>query len=478
MYGFEGWVEKMDHVSRLPDEVLCHILSFLTTKHAALTSVLSTRWRNLFALVPNLDMDDSIFLYPEEGKREREGILQSFMNFVDRVLALQRNSPVNKVSIKCKTGVDVESLDFWIENVLARGVSDLDLCIVFGDRYWLSPQGFESRKLVKLKIGNGIDLGWWTEGICLPVLKTLVLESVEFCVNKFEILLPACPALEELDMTNIKGLDFNETVSSASLKTLKIVSCVCSGTFSFDTPNLIYLVYSDSVAEDYPLANFTSLLEARINLNVTEDQIKRARAPNNEWLEDDEDDVALRLGNAAKLMNGIRNVQTLYLTYTTIKVFSLCPESMPVFKNLKILRVLLDEIRWQAVPVFLKNCPHLETLNITGFLHRETDPCGDVCDCISRDSKGLSLASCPLKRIDIQRFIGTMREITMINHFLDCFPCFKEIEITVQGHCPTRLIVPQVNDLKVQMMKLYNKSLSCNVELNVCESLYMKLAAQ
>ncbi|CAN7052372.1 unnamed protein product [Brassica rapa subsp. trilocularis] len=79
----------MDRVSNLPDEVLCHILSFLTTKEAALTSILAKRWRNLLAFVPSLTIDDSVFLHPEEGKQNRQDIIQSFMNFVDRVLALQ-----------------------------------------------------------------------------------------------------------------------------------------------------------------------------------------------------------------------------------------------------------------------------------------------------------------------------------------------------------------------------------------------------
>ncbi|CAN6905260.1 unnamed protein product [Brassica oleracea var. botrytis] len=468
----------MDRVSNLPDELLCHILSFFSTKEAALTTVLSKRWRNLFVSGPNLDFDDSEFLHPEEGKRERGRILDSFMEFVDRVLALQLTSTINKVSLKCRTGVDANRVDHWIYNALARGVTDLDLCIVFGSsRYWLYPRGFESRKLVKLKIGSGIDLGWCTGSIYLPMLKILVLESVEFCAGyKLKMLLPACPALEELEMYDVKGLDSNETVSSASLKNLIIKSSlVSSGSFSFDTPRLVYLGYSDFIPEDYPLANLQNLSEARINISLTDDQVERARFPN-EY--DDEYDDAVRLVNMAKLMSGIRNVQTLCFNSTTLEVLSLCCESMPVFNNLKVLVFYSGQSRWQAVPVLLKNCPHLETLCITGLLHVVTETCGDVCDCIPREDKGRSITSCQVKRIEIEGFIGTMRETTMISHFLEYFPCLEELLITVEGNCPRQFDVPEATGFRAQMLELYYKSLSCNVKLHGCESLLRKLTAQ
>ena len=121
----------MDRIGSLPDEVLSHILCSLTTKEAALTSILSKRWRNLFTLVPNLDIDDSVFLNPEEGKRERDGILQSFMDFVDRVLASQGDTPIEKFSLKCKTGIDTDRVNQWICNVLQRGATSLELVLDF-----------------------------------------------------------------------------------------------------------------------------------------------------------------------------------------------------------------------------------------------------------------------------------------------------------------------------------------------------------
>ncbi|CAL9224401.1 unnamed protein product, partial [Arabidopsis halleri] len=52
---------------------------------------------------------------------------------------------------------------------------------------------------------------------------------------------------------------------------------------------------------------------------------------------------------------------------------------MPVFKNLKSLSIMSEESRgWQAMPVLLRNCPHLETLVLEGLLHHVTDKCGDA----------------------------------------------------------------------------------------------------
>ncbi|KAG2305967.1 hypothetical protein Bca52824_025715 [Brassica carinata] len=436
----------MDHFSDLPDEVLLHILSFLTTKEAAFTSVLAKRWRNLVAFVPYLTIDDSEFLHPEEGKRDRKEIKHSFVDFVDRVLTLQANSPLKKLSLQCCVTVpaDRDRLDGWINNALAPGVSDLDLRISC-DNYHLSPKCFECcSTLVSLKIHHPIAISLVAVAagrtILLPLLKTLVLDSVFVCPNEFEILL---------------------RVSSASVKTLTIELGACLSTLSFDTPNLLHFKYSGSVAEDYPVVNLGNLLDAQIFFLVHDFDLEQLREPDDNWLGDT---VSLQYSNVWKLFHGIPNVPNLDLCPNALEVLSLCYESMPGagFNNLKSLTIRSDEDRgWQAMPALLRNCPPLETLVIKGLVHHVTDKCGDVCDCISREDEGLSLTLCPVKVMEIHGFQGTAKEMRMIKHFLDYLPSLKKMEVYAEENDLAQLAYQRV----LEIFELCDKLSNCNVQL-------------
>ncbi|EOA18799.1 hypothetical protein CARUB_v10007413mg [Capsella rubella] len=461
----------MDLISNLPEELLCHILSFLTTKEAALTSVLSKRWRDLIAFVPNLDIDDTDFR-------------PSFMDFMDRVLALQGTSPLKKFYLDGIGNIDIDRVNGWIQNVMVRGVSKIDLSI-FDDREsvdnnnHMCPKVFQNKKLVKLELEFGFDLSLIDGSLFLPKLKTLVLKSVYVSADKFEILLHALPALEELVLYDLdwkEYWDVTVTVSSASLKVLTIGFNSSIINYLFDTPSLVYFGYSDYAAEDYSVANMDNLFEAQISLWVREKEIERARLPHGILLENDEENVINRFSNVGNLMNGIRNVRCLVLSPNTLEVLSVCCESLPMFKNLNSLTIKSDNKRgWQAMPVLLRKCPLLETLVFEGLLHYVTDKCGDACDCVSREEKGRSLTSCPVKLLEIKGFQGATKEILLIKHFLDYFPCLKEMKIYMEENDPTQLIVPQVSEvIEEMMMEHYNKSSTCIVQLLVSGNLYKK----
>lgn len=126
----------------------------------------------------------------------------------------------------------------------------------------------------------------------------------------------------------------------------------------------------------------------------------------------------------------------------------------------------------------------LLTLNLVsplvqGLLHYVTDKCGDACPCIAREDRGRSLRSCPVKMLEIQGFRGTMKEMNMIKHFLEYFPCLKRLDVFVEDNDPTQLRNDQVSELVIEMFELYSKLWpSSNVKVLVSDFLDAKWTAQ
>lgn len=85
-----------------------------------------------------------------------------------------------------------------------------------------------------------------------------------------------------------------------------------SNSVSFDTPNLVYLEYAEVIANTYPKVNFDSLVEAKIDIWMTDDQIEEVRSRDNE--------ENYMVGNATDFIVGIRNVRVLYLSADTLQV--------------------------------------------------------------------------------------------------------------------------------------------------------------
>ncbi|KAG2324750.1 hypothetical protein Bca52824_007478 [Brassica carinata] len=389
----------------LPDNLLCHILSNLSTKEAALTSVLSKRWRYLFALVPNLYFESFSSQHPDHT---------SFIDFVDRVLRLRGKDRVNKFSLKCGDGFEDEDVYPWISNVLRHGVSDLSLHVSSSLVYWLPSKVFVSKTLFRLMIGPEDGPKVKLRNACLPRLKTLSLDSVVFVEGEvgFAKLLCGCPVLEELSLCNLEWDYWGSCyVASKILKRLTLCCAHCDDnpkSVSFDTPNVVYLKYSDNIAQKYPKLNFDSLVEASIDIRLTNDQKSNVR-----YVSDDDEEREM-VGNATELVMGICNVKTLYLSYDTLETLNFRCEAMPVFNYLNHLTIESNpEVGWESLPELLKNCPNLETLVFQGLIHKATS--------------SPSLTHCPVKFLKILKFgeacddddhVDMAMEMEMINHFL------------------------------------------------------------
>ncbi|KAJ4896234.1 F-box family protein [Raphanus sativus] len=356
-----------DAISCLPEEILGEILSLLPTKLAASTSLVSKRWRYLFALVHNLDLDDSVLLQPPpEGKEGRDKIKESFGNFVDRTLALQCGSRINKFSLtyNVTNNSDVVNERRWISSVVERGVLEVDVTLrprwvghvatdaVHGNCF-LTYHLFRSKTLVKLCLGTDTSIGKLPPDVYLPALKSLFLDTIVFQDQDLcDVLLPGCPVLEEL--TVVHTTYFNPyRISSQSIKKLRVdYDCEFGiddwSIMSYDAPSLVSLDYTDFALSAYPLVNLESLIKAKLNLSYSKKKIKRP--------------------DISGLLVGISNVETLIISPDSTDVISRCVKHglvLPVFNNLVTLSFGSNNKRgWELLPYLLKQSPKIETLII------------------------------------------------------------------------------------------------------------------
>ncbi|XP_009340664.1 F-box/LRR-repeat protein 25-like [Pyrus x bretschneideri] len=121
-----------DRISNLPDDVLHTIISLLSTREAVRTSVLSRRWRNMYAYTSNLEFDwrDVVYLPLQvmpDGTIFRRNV-DYFLATLERFLACHTGSKVVSFKVLCFFPCTyVLQVNDWIDFAIGKGVEDLDL---------------------------------------------------------------------------------------------------------------------------------------------------------------------------------------------------------------------------------------------------------------------------------------------------------------------------------------------------------------
>ena len=187
----------------LPDSVLCHILSFIPTKYSVRTSILSTRWKSIWASVPNLD-----FEFEQMSTALKEEYMSNyvgFLMFVDRVLSLRDSLDIQKFRLHCYCRVeDFSRIVGWICTAIRHNVVEIDLCVysdnVVCPTFELPQCVFMCKTLVVLKVkSNCITYAPPTSG-CFPSLKFLDVKVEYPEDDSMEKLFSCCPILEDLSI--------------------------------------------------------------------------------------------------------------------------------------------------------------------------------------------------------------------------------------------------------------------------------------
>ncbi|XP_027927516.1 FBD-associated F-box protein At5g18780-like, partial [Vigna unguiculata] len=184
----------------LPDEVLCHILSFLPTKLSVSTSILSKRWRPLWRSVPALDFDYSC--------NHLNKISATFLSISMCTFILSRNleQPIQRfrltnTSFGQMTDCDCYQIKSFVRAVGSTGrVQHLDLTLCYALIDISSDFLFcKTLRVLKLNMVTLKSLPW----VDFPLLKVLHLHDIKILDGKANLvpqILSACPKVEDLEV--------------------------------------------------------------------------------------------------------------------------------------------------------------------------------------------------------------------------------------------------------------------------------------
>lgn len=264
-------INEVDRISGLPDEILCHILSFLPTKYAVATSILSHRWTDIWTKTPALRFHDEHHLDKDKSK---------FMCFVDKVLARYGSPYIENFQI-CYTDSTKDQLsriNDVVRYAISHKVVELDIQLYFNNMVYQPEIGLRLEpcdSLEVFKINADICLLMPSLG-CFKYLKKFHIELLYDADNELTSkLFSSLPQLEELkmflgDMANctdiniaaplLKVLDVNlrgESYSFHELPSLEIL---------IDAPMLEYLAVGDNFLGSYRFKSLSASFQANISV--------------------------------------------------------------------------------------------------------------------------------------------------------------------------------------------------------------------
>lgn len=232
----------IDRISSLPEDIIHHVMSFLSTVEVTQTSVLSKRFNSIWSTFPVIDFDEYSFLIgtPSIDLRDQSKI-DEFLNFVDNSLQHRRSN----ISLKrfrlwvafCYVKSDPRinrSIDFALESNVQE--LDLDIHLQNGLKYYNLPHRVLAAKSIKVLKLEGCNLGVQDLILNCPLMEDFRLKDCDglksIMVSTAKLLsleLDCCKDLERIKVNaqNLQSFFFMPSRRSSVTKPCEINLCAC-----------------------------------------------------------------------------------------------------------------------------------------------------------------------------------------------------------------------------------------------------------
>ncbi|GJX98596.1 F-box/RNI-like superfamily protein [Tanacetum coccineum] len=426
-----------DRITRLPDDVLIKILGLLPESEANRTRILSYKWTEICAFLPNLR-----FVMPSCVSIQQAN---KFHSFVDKTLAIRGPEPIKRFSISYSEGCNYRRAYALLCTLVGQyKVQEIEL--MFPDDHrkrikfcWPLFKTYKALVALTLKGKFVLDVPGY---VLFPCLKKMDLFSIVYsCDKSFSNLITGCPELEELYVERLIGDDNLKIFkfSSPFLKRLCINSTRGATrvlVVDIDAPKMEYLdIIGDMNPRIFSIkplgiikaqVSITAFISYRLLMCLSSAKIL---AFTNETIRktDIEDyDVFFVTDHDVEL-----SIVSLLQNLTDTRV-----SNLPVFPNLVKLEIGMDSIWHQNwLLALLNNMPNLEHISLSEglcsqyFYIIDWDPPVEAPDCLRFK----------IKEIIIDNETGTHEEFIFIKYLLKHSNNLEKITINADRFHPKRV---------------------------------------
>ncbi|CAE6040690.1 unnamed protein product [Arabidopsis arenosa] len=329
--------EDLDSISSLPDEILQVILSFIPTKAAIRTSVLSRRWRHIWCDIPSLS------IFQEGCTNARESI--------EKILSRYTARKMMSFELRLIWNYYYPYVYSWIEFAMYRNVENLSLTLCIED----IPDFFYINSSVKqLYVKSGYTKLDPKCSVSWTSLKILSLHTCNIYDEPFAKILSGSPNLETLRLYFCDELCVLDLSKSPRLKTLEIESEHWLLGAKIVAPHIHSLRLRFTISDfPYTLVNVSSLTEAELDIDPGS-----LRKLNSSFLQT----IVL------KIIEKVQNVEKLTFGENFLKAVSLAELHGFPFPKLKAkvltLETTISPYVISGIVRVLQNSPELKKLTI------------------------------------------------------------------------------------------------------------------
>ncbi|KAL7108690.1 hypothetical protein ACP275_06G128000 [Erythranthe tilingii] len=232
-----------DRISELPDDILVDIISYLSLKEAACTSVLSSRWLNLWKHTHSLNFEagSGIDKIAMQLRNERKGERLKYIAWVNHILQSHESATLKEFRICFDLSKSSQkAITKWLAYAFSRQVQrvEVDLSSNLDNRRARPLRYSFPKELLDQNNGGVVSSNFKS-------LKALSLDRVNVSSEVIEFFLRNCPLLEQLTIHNEKELSNLEVWGlSLVLKHLEITDCDKLRSLKVSAPNLTSFKFS------------------------------------------------------------------------------------------------------------------------------------------------------------------------------------------------------------------------------------------